>query len=493
MNQLIEEEVDIYEFPDVDPINNVNANLKDSELTIGDLHANTMKLIYMLIKHGIASGIDAKDYKKLVEIYLTPNEDLTEEILNEFNNILDKMQFNNSVGLIRLIGDELADRGSNDYFTLKVFEKLEQHGVKLEILVSNHGYEFIRYGETKSDFHLIDPRSQFVSLTKLLFLIDNNRFVSVSRDKIIEIAKKAYLPNLKAISYSIDEDTSEMIIYTHAAIDLKRIQELAISMGILGRKDKTIKDLANTIDKINSKFQEYITNKTVSTLCSPHKDSPLEFLMWNRDYAGLIRPTEYNGYNLKFVHGHDSGYDDLQDNFYNCNLDNTLGKTLKHNKGTYTVLYSKPSQLDPSQKSFLVQLREIKTKEEKLRKNHHPKAADAALLLYKTVYKEAYMFFNNHENNDEKKFEEFKNKCSKAIETAHKELDKHRGWKQILGNLALAVIGLGVLYAGAVVVNKAVTGNYLFFNKTDSANKVDKLEAALRAVTKATQATKPHE
>lgn len=75
----------------------------------------------------------------------------------------------------------------------------------------------------------------------------------------------------------------------------------------------------------------------------------------------------------------------------------------------------------------------------------------------------------------------FKNKCTEAIEVARPKLEKHRGWKQVLGNLALAVVGVGVLYVIAVLINKAVTGNFLFF-KTDSANKIDQLEQSISSV-----------
>lgn len=75
-------------------------------------------------------------------------------------------------------------------------------------------------------------------------------------------------------------------------------------------------------------------------------------------------------------------------------------------------------------------------------------------------------------------YETFKHHCIQAIDESRSVLETHRGWKQILGNLALAMIGLGILYAGAVLYNKCSTGNYLFF-KTDSAEKLDDLSMQL--------------
>ncbi len=65
--------------------------------------------------------------------------------------------------------------------------------------------------------------------------------------------------------------------------------------------------------------------------------------------------------------------------------------------------------------------------------------------------------------------------CTDLINTARPILEKHRTWSQVFANLALAIAGLGIGYAVASLINKAVTGNFLFF-KTDSAQKLDKLQ-----------------
>ncbi|MCL5273103.1 MAG: hypothetical protein M1486_07385, partial [Gammaproteobacteria bacterium] len=56
------------------------------------------------------------------------------------------------------------------------------------------------------------------------------------------------------------------------------------------------------------------------------------------------------------------------------------------------------------------------------------------------------------------------------------ELEHHRGLKQLLGNILLAVLGFGVVYLAAAAINKAVTGNFLFF-KTESAKIVDDIKS----------------
>lgn len=56
-------------------------------------------------------------------------------------------------------------------------------------------------------------------------------------------------------------------------------------------------------------------------------------------------------------------------------------------------------------------------------------------------------------------------RCQKSIEAVRPKLEQHRGWKVLLGNMALACLGVGVLYGIACCVNKRVTGNFLFFKQ----------------------------
>ena len=73
-----------------------------------------------------------------------------------------------------------------------------------------------------------------------------------------------------------------------------------------------------------------------------------------------------------------------------------------------------------------------------------------------------------------------KDLCIEAIDTARPELEEF-GLKEILSNLALAILGLGVVYLAACLINKAVTGNFLFF-RTDVGKALDVLEENVRQV-----------
>ena len=119
----------------------------------------------------------------------------------------------------------------------------------------------------------------------------------------------------------------------------------------------------------------------------------------------------------------------------------------------------------------------IQSKEAQLRKKNHTKAADCALELHNLIKENYEDLISGWISTSE-----FKKRSFKVIEKNQPELEKHRGWKQVLGNLALAIIGLGVLYAAAGLINKASTGNFLFFNKTDSANKVEQLKKSVESI-----------
>jgi hypothetical protein len=82
----------------------------------------------------------------------------------------------------------------------------------------------------------------------------------------------------------------------------------------------------------------------------------------------------------------------------------------------------------------------------------------------------------NHDYFTEKRidYKTYKETFSDIINQERPELDKHRGYKQILGNLLILIATLGT----GQLVNKAYTGNFLFF-KTDSAKHINTLSNML--------------
>ena len=480
IGELISEEVDIYELPIIP--DDVDKHPTES-VTLGDLHGNSMKLLFMLIRHGVLSHVNEKDYRKLVELYCMSPDELTRDHLDEFNQTLTQVFSHCHIdkGLIRLIGDELADRGANDYFTLKVLEKLHQHNVPFEILISNHGMEFFEAYETKKGYLPIMLEPQHAcSLSNLKKLLARDL---VNQQEIDQIVKHCYAPKLRVMSYTLSVDKTEINLYSHAPVGLDTIKWLP-ELFTVSYKDTTAQELAETIDAVNAVFQKHVKDGTVHELYDlqtmwigyrgrlPLQEHKLEFLLWNRDLEFLERPKNHQGYCINYVHGHDGT---LTDQSHVCNLDNILGKDLGKNQGKYTVLSvgMAPNTLSEAIKNFLSKLESISVEGRALIQQGHVKAGQAAINLHKVISSDYDKFINNQLD-----YEGFKVNSLKAIGEAKPKLLPELGWEQLLANLILSVLLLGVFYLLAISANKITSGNFLFFQKK-SLVQTDPLEKSI--------------
>ena len=111
-----------------------------------------------------------------------------------------------------------------------------------------------------------------------------------------------------------------------------------------------------------------------------------------------------------------------------------------------------------------------KVKELNTRKNCEP-AYKAANTLYTTLTELKDQYANGTMG-----YSDFKNQSLAAIKIARPELNQHRGWKEILGNIAYCILGLGIGYLAIC----AYKGSFFKFN-TDSVNKLDELENNINA------------
>lgn len=388
--------------------------IKDSnpnaQFTIGDLHGNPIKLLHFLIEHGVVE-MEPKQYQRLIEIYESENDRLKwnalegdektkriEELkkdINEFNSIISQIKIKEEpLPFIRLIGDVLADRGNNDYFTLKVIEQLGKKNVPMSILYSNHDADFIEACENP-ELYFSPPRlllqDHGASLKALHFLFKEG---IVTRDEIEAIAKPFYQPTLKLLDYTLSEDKKEITLYSHAGIDLALIKALAgykledKEKGInidfnIPYDDSSPEKLAETINKINAKFQEYVVNGTVSKLYTEESmnngygstltledkiKNPIAFLVWNRDYDILTREPQHpdHGYFINYVHGHDTPSEEFE-NVYA--IDNMFAKVWqdKYLTGYNPILTAYGDSVRPEYKPQAVKQAQVQTppKEEK--------------------------------------------------------------------------------------------------------------------------------
>ncbi|OGT39784.1 MAG: hypothetical protein A3F12_04475 [Gammaproteobacteria bacterium RIFCSPHIGHO2_12_FULL_38_14] len=389
--KIVEENVDIDLYPQLDPF------LFYGELTLGDLHGNALKLLYFLVRHRILE-INQADYKLFVELYYKATA-YTQEDIEQFNSILLRTQANPH-SKVRLIGDILADRGKNDYFTLKILEKLKKENVDYEIELSNHDAEFLlalskvnknenkklysQIGEIKKQNNVV-IHSQCPSMDNLQKLIDEN---IITLAEVNTLVQQFYQPALKALNYSLSEDKKHITIYSHAKIDCMQIKYLADAVKLSELNGLSLDEvvsvkrndngqeylafnqniagclysewLAKMIDAINEKCAEHpeyfildeskiqkvdaaYHNTWIELLIRYKKNMPFEMLAWNRchDSRLLDRKLKQNDCETSYVHGHDLKSINEQ---HVITLDNILGKrkngeVVYYNDGTYKVNY----------------------------------------------------------------------------------------------------------------------------------------------------------
>lgn len=454
---------------DVCPSSVVHADTTD--LSIGDLHSNPIKLLFFLVHNGICS-LSAEHYARLVVIYKTP--DLTHELLAEFNALVAGMAIINHSTLIRLIGDELADRGNNDYFMLKILQKLVQGGAKIEVLLSNHGAEFIeayeRYHERGCVFQItrLDPLRHAPSLMSLAHLIDQQL---VSPNEVLDIVERVYKPSLKVISYSLAPLGDGITIYSHAGIGLQSIRALAQLFDV-EYNEATSLELATTIELINRQFSHVVLHNNVHALYSSAEmrqgyqgtiqfsmDNALEFIMWNRAYNSLERPETIHGYPIDFVHGHDK--ERSHNHIYG--LDSNIGKSPYQHTDEYICLASdeiqRPCYSSEEKLSQLLIMLSIKI--------HHPTASDqpktleAAFHLLRTLLVTKEMYYLEQ---TDKTYRLFKSDVARFISMASNELGLYREWQLITEAISMVVEEFGERHAPRISIGSPKNNPSRFFS-----------------------------
>lgn len=344
-----------------------------SQITIGDLHANAIKFIYFLIREGLCNLIDS-DYNKLIELYdeadklcqiQNPNQSEIQNLTNcldHFKKIIDKLRFTSKKTIIRLLGDILADRGSNDYFILLILNVLRQNNVTVRIMISNHDGEFVNAYESFFERGALQGKmickdnGATKSLENLAYLLKHNIINFLTLQELVE---SSYKPNLYLLDSTLDT-TNELTIFSHAPIGIGEIELLTNKMAVHCHDT-----LHLCIKKINQNFHNYMKNpkKRISTLyfnndyfqpnspTSPQtrsnaqktnvatKENIIHYCMWNRNINDIHRPRVYHDYLLTFIHGHDSSESNEK---HVHSLNNTLGFP-NISSGEYTVFRFIPS------------------------------------------------------------------------------------------------------------------------------------------------------
>jgi len=303
-------------------------------ITIGDLHGNAIKLLHHLIVQRVID-LPKNNYHYLTAIYQKHTNKLTRDDLDKFEQLLEDIYIVNNCHIC-LLGDEMADRGANDYYTLKLLACLQGKGLNFELLLSNHGYEFIQSYEIEdiSKNPLLGPT--YLANLFALSLLNLSQLMlhqKVEPSNVTKLINDYYKPILKLLTYSISFSSNMITIYSHAPIDLNVVKAVAMEFNV-NYFDQTKTALAQTIERINAAFREYVEQEEVFALTFTEDEDneanhdilqyPLWCCIWNRDFKRLKFQKEVGDYHIKYVHGHTG------DRYFNAsnvsNLDTNIGK-----------------------------------------------------------------------------------------------------------------------------------------------------------------------
>ncbi|MDF1761647.1 MAG: hypothetical protein P1U40_14030 [Coxiellaceae bacterium] len=321
------------------------------EVTKGDMHGNAMLLIFTLIAEDVLN-VSKEQFDALWRIYDKPVADLSFEDLVQFITILNDMTANEDRCSLSFIGDMLADRGANDWFTLKVIEALDAKEVPFDIVFSNHDAGFVQCMNGREVTH--SPKTSLEALEALLA----NRESGATVKDVKNIYNKAYLKHLKLVSYRLDEtQTPSLVLRTHAPVGLDTIKGVAVELGV-AYDESTPQALAESIDRMNLNFSERLKAADPAILdlleqpAAGAAASHLFTLIWNRagptaepkQRLAPLRLDSESGYAIAFVHGHDGEY--MPSEVNRINTDGELGAGPELETGNYVV--HRTNRIDPA-------------------------------------------------------------------------------------------------------------------------------------------------
>jgi hypothetical protein len=312
----------------------------DIEITIGDLHGNAQKLLYFLISNDVIR-INPQDYQRFIAIYKKSPKDLSHKDIGLFHAIINSATIN-AEHKLRFLGDDLCDRGMNDYYTLYIYKKLDQANVWFEVVLSNHGNFFLSAYERPEKSFSYNPYGEgkhediVQSMLNLGKLID---YRLVDKQEIIDLIQGNYLKHVVFPGVTFNKAKNEVTIYSHAPIDLNIISALAKELNVI-YEDGSLEQLRSSFTRINKQIQEWIVSNTFTEnykrLNNAHIESssasPIRQILWNRDYTILDRNDSPSGksYTVNYVHGHDSSANVFD-------LDNLFGKGANNDRGPFAI------------------------------------------------------------------------------------------------------------------------------------------------------------
>ncbi len=217
-NELQVNHVNLHHYP-----KEINIHAPGVEVTIGDLHGNSLKLLNFLIRNDVVK-IPKEDYQLFVTIYKKDPDELTTKDLAFFHAIMNAAEIN-PTHKIRFLGDDLCDRGMNDYYTLAIYKKLDIALVPFDVVLSNHGNFFLTaYERTEQSFNY-NPYGEGEEEPIVQSMLNLGRIIErglVDKKDILDTVQNYYLKHLVLPGYTLNKAKNEITLYSHAPLGYSR-------------------------------------------------------------------------------------------------------------------------------------------------------------------------------------------------------------------------------------------------------------------------------
>lgn len=286
-------------------------------ITIGDLHGNTMKLLWLLTYFSIIRFPEpVSNFQRLWEIYETPVEKLSLEMIKEYESIIQSsIIVDERPNKIIFIGDILADRGLNDYFTFIVFQRIYQH-IDYSILLSNH--DIVHLCEAEGNDYLAQyPKetheNYFISFLNFKKLI--SKFPELE-SSAIEMRNTSFKPFVKLFDFGFPNPTT-MLLFSHTPfIFNKYFFQLDLFNNTF------LNELVFELEQINAKVSEHIKKNKLHLL-----DANIILAAEHRDFSGTKDNEFLEQGEILNIHGHIGERHNELVLSQSINLDSDLGRT----------------------------------------------------------------------------------------------------------------------------------------------------------------------
>lgn len=308
-------------------------------VAVGDLHGNALKLLHFLLKNSIVSWDTFEKsesealYKQFYELYnATP---ITRDNVLKLRELIKSLRITPNAPLIRFLGDELADRGKNDLFTLLLFDHLHTNGVNYRCILSNHTQRFLKTYNTMREGQYIDPSEYegcFCSQAALFSCIEQGIIELDEVNRMIDNHKT----HLHILDHGLyDQGTYQ---YTHAITSHNIGQHLAQKLNLFYFEATPLFRVWSTwrvqqafqqrlISDNNNLFNRDIMSQLSNGYSINEDEYPFECALWNRAHNSVQRRASHPdyAYEQRSIHGHEP-HDPLADDKFIVSLDALFGK-----------------------------------------------------------------------------------------------------------------------------------------------------------------------